>query len=313
MCGWLRYAPAQETQCSYVQNTFSGHCPRLLDDKMESQFGFQILRLSCSGTKYRFSAFWLRSKCSICSYQLNIWYASYMEARILNWFLDPGGRPGLARTPPRVDPVLQYLRARPTPSHAIKIKEESLDSSVSFLGFCLLVNSFLCLLLLFHASHHHIVSLSWTRACWMCRVLVNREIDRKKRSSRVCGTSFISFLPSCGTHGARGAFKGNRFRLYMVESASVSSIVFRRRCCCCCCCCSATRRLRGTRSPLAYPSASSPCRTHSTTPPCVLCYAQHTQPSYRRTRTTYHQRLETGANSLLFWIFLVALKRAVVV
>ena len=25
--------------------------------------------------RYRFSAFWLRSKCSICSYQLNIWYA----------------------------------------------------------------------------------------------------------------------------------------------------------------------------------------------------------------------------------------------
>jgi len=107
----------------------------------------------------------------------------------------------------------------------------------------------------------------------MCRVLVNREIERNAVQECVERLLFL-FLPSCGTHGARGAFKGNRFRLYMVESASVSSIVFRRRCCCCCC--SATRRLRGTRSPLAYPSASSPCRTHSTTPPCVLCYAQHT-------------------------------------
>ena len=39
---------------------------------------------------YRFSAFWLRSKCSICSYQLNIWYASHWEASILNWCLDRG-------------------------------------------------------------------------------------------------------------------------------------------------------------------------------------------------------------------------------
>ena len=37
---------------------------------------------------YRFSAFWLRSKCSICSYQLNIWYVFYMKTSILNWFLE---------------------------------------------------------------------------------------------------------------------------------------------------------------------------------------------------------------------------------
>lgn len=32
-----------------------------------------------TGTRfeYRFSAFWLRSKCSICSYQLNLWYVVY--------------------------------------------------------------------------------------------------------------------------------------------------------------------------------------------------------------------------------------------
>ena len=36
---------------------------------------------------HRFSAFWLRSKCSICSYQLNIWYGLHSRSRILNWFL----------------------------------------------------------------------------------------------------------------------------------------------------------------------------------------------------------------------------------
>ena len=114
MCGWLRYASAQETQWSYVQNTFSGHCPRLLDDKMESQFGFQILRLSCSGTKYRFSAFWLRSKCSICSYQLNIWYETHVVSLILNWFLSGDRVQELAPALSRVGLVLQYHQDWPT-------------------------------------------------------------------------------------------------------------------------------------------------------------------------------------------------------
>ena len=39
--------------------------------------------------KHRFSAFWLRSKCSICSYQLNIWYEDHVSSSILIWFL-PG-------------------------------------------------------------------------------------------------------------------------------------------------------------------------------------------------------------------------------
>ena len=37
--------------------------------------------------QHRFSAFWLRSKCSICSYQLNIWYVVHWTTTILNWFL----------------------------------------------------------------------------------------------------------------------------------------------------------------------------------------------------------------------------------
>ena len=60
--------------------------------------------------QYRFSAFWLRSKCSICSYQLNIWYGLHSRSRILNWFLTdwaygwacspgPAGRHGIALPP----------------------------------------------------------------------------------------------------------------------------------------------------------------------------------------------------------------------
>ena len=59
---------------------------------------------------YRFSAFWLRSKCSICSYQLNIWYGLHSRSRILIWFLTdwaygwacspgPAGRHGIALPP----------------------------------------------------------------------------------------------------------------------------------------------------------------------------------------------------------------------
>ena len=60
--------------------------------------------------RYRFSAFWLRSKCSICSYQLNIWYVLHRRTTILNWFLELGevsgacsafatGWPGIAVPP----------------------------------------------------------------------------------------------------------------------------------------------------------------------------------------------------------------------
>ena len=44
--------------------------------------------------EYRFSAFWLRSKCSICSYQLNIWYEVHVTSSILNLFLSGDGMSG---------------------------------------------------------------------------------------------------------------------------------------------------------------------------------------------------------------------------
>jgi hypothetical protein len=58
---------------------------------------------------HRFSAFWLRSKCSICSYQLNIWYEDQVFSSILNWFLNGDGIIVLAQIPSRVNHELQYL------------------------------------------------------------------------------------------------------------------------------------------------------------------------------------------------------------
>ena len=57
---------------------------------------------------YRFSAFWLRSKCSICSYQLNIWYGDHVSPSILNWFLTGEWVQELAPTRSRVGLALQY-------------------------------------------------------------------------------------------------------------------------------------------------------------------------------------------------------------
>ena len=60
----------------------------MLDELRErSRYGY-ITFLPIVLTCYRFSAFWLRSKCSICSYQLNIWYEGHRSSSILNWFLD---------------------------------------------------------------------------------------------------------------------------------------------------------------------------------------------------------------------------------
>ncbi len=63
---------------------------------------------------YRFSAFWLRSKCSICSYQLNIWYGGHVPPSILNWFLQGDKVQELAPALSRVGLALQYRQDRPT-------------------------------------------------------------------------------------------------------------------------------------------------------------------------------------------------------
>ena len=75
---------------------------------------------------HRFSAFWLRSKCSICSYQLNIWYGSHVFPSILIWFLTGDGDLGLALALSQVSLVLQYHQDGPLPhwrpgSHARQV------------------------------------------------------------------------------------------------------------------------------------------------------------------------------------------------
>jgi hypothetical protein len=67
-----------------------------------------------TGIRYRFSAFWLRSKCSICSYQLNLWYVSHVLTMRLDSFLPDVWVYRFTGTQTRVGPVLQYLRDRPT-------------------------------------------------------------------------------------------------------------------------------------------------------------------------------------------------------
>ena len=64
---------------------------------------------------HRFSAFWLRSKCSICSYQLNIWYKGHVPFSILNLFLQGMECQELAPVLSRVDLALQYRKDWPTP------------------------------------------------------------------------------------------------------------------------------------------------------------------------------------------------------
>ena len=70
--------------------------------------------LSLCRNHHRFSAFWLRSKCSICSYQLNIWYGGHVPPSILNWFLEGDRVQELAPALSRVDLALQYRQDRPT-------------------------------------------------------------------------------------------------------------------------------------------------------------------------------------------------------
>lgn len=76
------------------------------------------MRRRQSSDRYRFSAFWLRSKCSICSYQLNIWYVAHWVTTILNWFLVLGGMPGACSALATGRPGIAVL---PGMAHSISI------------------------------------------------------------------------------------------------------------------------------------------------------------------------------------------------
>jgi hypothetical protein len=61
---------------------------------------------------HHFSGFWLRSKCSICSYQFNIWYEGHGSSSILIWYLIMQGDGVLELAPALswVGPALQCRR-----------------------------------------------------------------------------------------------------------------------------------------------------------------------------------------------------------
>ena len=84
---------------------------------------------------YRFSAFWLRSKCSICSYQLNIWYEGHVPSLMLIWFLWGDGVLELALTPLRVGLVLQYHQDQLT-SPILSFQSLFFISSLKTSGMC---------------------------------------------------------------------------------------------------------------------------------------------------------------------------------
>ena len=83
--------------------------------------------------RHRFSAFWLRSKCSICSYQLNIWYVDHVSTSILIWFFQGEwlseacfgsftSWPGIAVPPgsahfPIIQPIKDQTKCKQTPEH----------------------------------------------------------------------------------------------------------------------------------------------------------------------------------------------------
>ena len=78
-----------------------------------------------SSILHRFSAFWLRSKCSICSYQLNIWYVASIATSILNWFLVWGEMPGACSALATGRPGIAVL---PGMAHSIITKKSNINS-----------------------------------------------------------------------------------------------------------------------------------------------------------------------------------------
>ena len=88
-------------------------------------------------TSHRFSAFWLRSKCSICSYQLNIWYGGHVSPSILNWFLQGDEVQELAPASSRVGLVLQYRQDRLTPHFQTIFSADGMCPICLALMYCL--------------------------------------------------------------------------------------------------------------------------------------------------------------------------------
>ena len=66
-------------------------------------------------------------KCSICSYQLNIWYAAHWVAHILNWFLELGCGKGACLVP-----ATGCLGIALPPSTAHFLREDHINNKKTF-------------------------------------------------------------------------------------------------------------------------------------------------------------------------------------
>ena len=92
--------------------------------------------LSMSHRLYRFSAFWLRSKCSICSYQLNVWYEVHAASLILNSFLEGDWTRSLLRLCHESAQHCSAAGIRLTPhlTSSLKMKLELVSDNMTLLG-----------------------------------------------------------------------------------------------------------------------------------------------------------------------------------
>ena len=82
--------------------------------KLTQTFAFDWKQDRCLGIASRLSR--AKIKCSICSSQFNTWDAQQCWALVLIVCLNRGRRFKACFARPRVVPVLQYLRVRPTPT-----------------------------------------------------------------------------------------------------------------------------------------------------------------------------------------------------
>ena len=83
-----------------------------------------------------FSASWLRSKCSICSYQLNVWYEVHAASLILNSFLEGDWTRSLLRLCHESAQHCSAAGIRLTPhlTSSLKMKLELVSDNMTLLG-----------------------------------------------------------------------------------------------------------------------------------------------------------------------------------
>lgn len=89
---WSKNSPKTVLFALFVAGRHS-NVPPLMRQRAPTR----LEHVHCGPSRITKQIFWLsllgllaKIKCSICSYQLNIWYAVHWAAHILNWFLELG-------------------------------------------------------------------------------------------------------------------------------------------------------------------------------------------------------------------------------